>query len=137
VFRRIEELAAEAGYLVSARADAMKARARRAAMAAAVGAIAAVGAAALLAVAVVELVSGIAGALGELFGARWLGGITTGVLLLAGMAAAVVFGTKRMARRSREQTLARYAERKAAQRRRFGHDFAELAHHDGNGGRAS
>ena len=134
IARRIEEIVAEARHLLGVRADAFKLSLRKAGIAAGLGMIGAIGGGALVAVAIVELISGIAGGLGELLGARWLGGIVAGGIVLAALAGTIVLGLKKMERKHREQTLARYAERKAAQRRRFGHDFAELARHDGNGG---
>jgi hypothetical protein len=131
LFRSIEKLAAHASYLLTIRADALRLKARRATRAAALGVLALVAGAALTVAAVVELVSGMAAGLGNVLGARWIGGIATGAILLAGIGIAAALVLRRAMRKHRDQTVARYERRKASQRRRFGHDFSHLVHRNG------
>jgi hypothetical protein len=125
---RIQELSEYAGYLISAKVDAIKLAVRNAGIYAALGVIGLLAAGAFVVTTIVLLCRGIAGGLGKLFGDRlWLGELVTSIVFLALLAGGVWFVMNRMSRLSRERTAKKYASRQQQQRARFGTDVHERA----------
>lgn len=129
---RIAELREYAEHFAQAKLDTLKLAARKAGVWAVAGVLALVAACVFVVTAIVMLVSGIAHGLGVLFGNRvWLGELVTGLVIVLGLAGAIVGGMIVTDRASKKRTLKKYEQRKRNQQDRFGHDVREQGRQDG------
>ncbi len=125
---RISELAEYISYYISAKLDGIKLSLRNMAIFAGLGIVGLIAGGAMIFTAITLLLLGIAGGLGRLFGDRlWLGGLVTGLLVLALIAAGTIFVLRSIGKSSRERTGKKYAARQQQQRAKFGQDVQQRA----------
>lgn len=126
--RQIHELGEYICYYAMAKTDTVKLSLRNLVLWVVVAAMGFVACAALIATACWLLLIGIAEGLGALCGERsWIGNLTTGVLVLAGLGLGTYLAMARRVRLSRERTAKKYEKRQAQQFARFGHSAARPA----------
>lgn len=124
----LDELREYASYYFDVRADQAKLKLRRVLIGAVIGAAGVTVLLALLATTTTLLLAGVAGGLAEALGGRvWLGNFATGggVLLIGAMGLLIARWYVR--RSGFKQTAAKYAQRRAQQRQRFGRDISRRA----------
>ena len=131
-FHRLGQLFSELkeyiSYMLSARADGVKASIRKIGLYAALGAIGAVAAVTAIAMSVVLLLLGAAGGIGAALGGQtWIGGLIIGAAVLALIGGGAYLFVARMLKSSRSRTVKKYEQRQTRQRGQFGRDVEDAA----------
>jgi hypothetical protein len=119
---RISEVVDYFLYYISARIDSLKFAFKRRVFIASWIAIAVLAAAGAIITGVVLLCEGICDGLSVLFGHRWAGELTTGVLLLGVVAVGGFGAVGHLIRRSHLKSMAKYEAMSKKERERFGRD---------------
>jgi len=124
----LSELVDYVWHYLHARADGVHAALRRAIIYALLGVLGLLVFAALLVAASVLLLEGVAGWIGMLCGDRpWAGNLIVGVVVLAGVAAALRLALLRLVRKWKLQTERKYEELRNQQRSQHGRDATQRA----------
>lgn len=128
LLRQVMELREYGEHYLSARIDSVKQSVREIALRTVLGIFGLISVAVALGAGIVVFVMGLAEGFTTLFGDRvWLGRLTAGSLVLAGIAGAIYFAVRRVRSAFMERMAAKYEKRKAQQQERFGHDAADIA----------
>jgi hypothetical protein len=125
LLQQIHELGEYISYYAMAKADSVRLSLRNITLTIGLAGLGFVACAALIATASWLLLIGVAEGLGALCGERpWIGNLTTGVLVFAGLGVATYLAIARRGRLSRERTSKKYEKRQAQQFARFGRNTA-------------
>jgi len=120
----IGELREYATYYLSAKLDGFKVTGRNLGIYAVLGIVGLIAMSAMITTAVVLLLVGLALAIGKPFNPDqpWVGAVVVGLLVLGGLAAAVIIGMRKLTNTSRAALVRKYEERQRQQRIHFGRD---------------
>jgi hypothetical protein len=124
---RLQEIREYIAYFIEAKLDIIKATGRTLLLYFVAGVFGLVMGAALVATSAVLLLLGIAHGLGELFHHVWIGEVVVAVVVLGGVAGALMFGMMWLPRIMRKQLVSKYEARQRKQRTEFGRDVAQQA----------
>lgn len=126
--RQIGELKEYFGYYLAAKSDGIKMSIRNAGLYAGLGIVGLIAGAGIIVTAAVLLLTGLAGGLGALFGHRyWLGNLIVGLLVLGGLALAIMLVMKKLTNSFRQSTVQKYEQRQNWQRGQYGRAVPEAA----------
>jgi hypothetical protein len=124
---RLHEIREYIAYLIEVKLDTIKATARTLLLYLAAGVLGLVMGAAFVATSAVLLLLGIAHGLGELFHHAWIGEVVVAVVVLGGVAGALLFGMMWLPHIMQKQLVSKYEARQRKQRTEFGRDVAQQA----------
>jgi len=124
VSEKLGEIGEYVGYFISAKLDGLKVTARNIGVYAVLGIVGLIALSTVVTTAVVMLLVGLAMAIGKAFDPDqfWVGALIVSVVVLGGLAGAVIFGLKKLSNTSRSALVRKYEERQRQQRVRFGRD---------------
>jgi len=124
VGEKLGEIGEYVGYFISAKLDGLKVTARNIGVYAVLGIVGLIALSTVVTTAVVMLLVGLAMAIGKAFDPDqyWVGALIVSVVVLGGLAGAVIFGLKKLSNTSRSALVRKYEERQRQQRVRFGRD---------------
>lgn len=122
---RSNEIAEYTQYLIAIEIDRLLLRTKRLAVMGAFAALGAVIAGVILLASAALLIVGLAGVIGQALGSFWLGAIVVGAGVMLLLAASCAFGWWYLNHSALTQLRAKYQERRARQRSRFGRDIQD------------